>query len=64
MKLTITRMQAAQRGETKYFGRPCMSCRATERYVANGNCVDCTRRASQANRMKIKEAMRQARERA
>jgi len=41
-----------------------MSCRATERYVANGNCVDCTRRASQANRMKIKEAMRQARERA
>ena len=54
------RMEAAQRGETKFHGRPCRRCGSTERYVCSSNCIACHKSVSNVYHSKVREARKQA----
>lgn len=59
------RMQAAERGQNKYDGKPCKACGATLKWTVNATCVACsTEKAKEGNkrhREAIKELMEIAR---
>lgn len=55
------RMEAAQRGETKFHGKPCRRCGGTERYVCSSNCIACQKSVSNVYHTKIKQALTEAR---
>lgn len=60
----ISRYNAALTGLNRYFnGKPCKKGHVCERYVANGNCVDCHRERMAIEREGIAIARRQFKDR-
>jgi len=57
-----TRLEAAKQGKTRYHGTPCRVCGNTERFVTNGNCVECSKMYVRRYRAKYKALIEQARE--
>ncbi len=56
------RHAAAKRGEKFYEGQECGECGATTRYVLTRSCVACTKAKSKAERLRVREWVRKARE--
>lgn len=54
------RLKAAEKGDSRYIGKPCRACGGTERFVTNGNCVQCAAEHSRKYREKVKALIEQA----
>ena len=52
------RLAAAQRGEKRYFGKPCELHAGGQRYTSNGACVLCTAEKSSERVEKIRELLK------
>lgn len=52
------RLLAAEKGEKRYQGRPCLAHPHSLRYTSNGACVDCTNVSSQAKQERIRELLK------
>ena len=61
-KAESPRHDAAKRGEKFYEGQKCGECGATTRYVLTRCCVACAKAKSKAERARIQEWVRKARE--
>jgi len=55
------RLEAAERGQTHYEGRPCSICGATLRYTTTRNCVACTKTRAAEERVRVRDLMERAR---
>lgn len=56
------RLKAATEGKLRYTGKPCRVCGNAERFVTNGNCVECSKMYVRRYRAKYKALIEQARE--
>ncbi len=52
------RLQAAERGEKRYIGKPCLEHANAKRYTSNGACVECTRVRRDASHNVIRELLK------
>ena len=52
------RLQAAEKGEKRYQGRPCLLHPRALRYTSNGACVDCTNERRQTKHDVIRELLK------
>lgn len=50
-----TRQEAIKNGASRYYGRPCVHCSNTERYLASNSCVPCAINAASLRQKRIKE---------
>ena len=57
-----TRLTAAKEGKTHYEGSPCRTCGSQVRYTSTGQCVACHKIRITAQREKIRDLLRVARE--
>lgn len=55
------RLEAAKLGQKRYQGQPCRVCGNNERFVTNGNCVECSKEYVRKSRAKYKALIEQAR---
>ena len=53
------RIEAAQRGESKYLGKACKTCGNEVRYVMNSTCVQCHRKAARESVAAFRDRLRQ-----
>lgn len=58
------RLEFAKAGMKHYHGKPCKNCGETLRFVISADCVSCNRKRSLANSKKVREAIKEAMERA
>ena len=61
--MKTARENAAVNGDKKYQGAPCRKCVGTERYTINAACVACTKRVSQANTDRLRQQLKDAKDR-
>jgi len=54
------RIDAINKGNTRYQGRPCPKCGETTRYVLNDNCVSCAAKHVKTHREKIRKMIAKA----
>ena len=52
------RLEAAQRGEKRYIGKPCEHHAGGQRYTSNGACVICTAEKSSERVEKIRALLK------
>ena len=58
------RVDAANKGQVHYVGRPCRTCGSTKRLVCSGGCAECNRVKCKKSREVIKRAIAEAQTRA
>lgn len=51
------RIEAAERGETKFQSSPCRVCGSLDRYVISGACVECTKARNRDYSTRIRQAI-------
>ena len=54
------RIEAAQKGERRYTGKPCKACGETLRYTINSACVACALKAREKDLGNIKALLEKA----
>ena len=51
------RMAAAEKGERRYWGKPCVHGHDGERYTSSGVCVACLRSKTDARQKLLRETL-------